>query len=736
MTIRAARWAAVLVFLTMGLLRAAPAWQVPEAEVRLRVLSSSLWTHQVRVDLPESLRGKVQGVRAMLSTKSEVPADLVYLGDQAVAVELAVPRQASRDTAGSKEDSAAPVEVYLLKEPPAKGTATPIAQRVGSLFHRTARRVAQLTTRPFTAEEAVRLLGYASPTLAGRNHSPRAFFYGAWDAVAVGQVPNASRWGTPGENQVAVLQWAADLRIESARAVAFGADQAHVAWFLYVDGKPVADWRTSVPDAADKRFGAVVELGRGFHLLEYIVVQRDGEPVPGVFWRDRGSKEPEPIPPAIQHSVRLPTTVLIENKDGTAGGLSFDRADQRMRARTDDEFLELRLAPARLDGKALPVASLVVNGTPRQDAWVPTPVVPAIRVPFGDQTIEFPARNAWISPLPFEVEVRLAEGPVVLSADQAYPAVVRLDRLDDLEADTAARIRLQWRLLDGSGTMLHTGEIACDPVREGAETAFDLPIVPATRKVEIGAVLDGQEIAPWRSFRILRPEDGLVGLHATGRSLFVGSERALLICAPLAPLAAPAPSNRGGAPHLVILDDFWATVSGPQATLRPEQVLGTEGRYAVFRLAADRDQAVGAAGELRKFELLPPLLDQRADVALLALGREDLQAGAEPRDICRHLLFLAQAARAHDVQPCLMALPSLPNISPEATREAALLVKELGVRLSIPVVDAFSAEQLGFFGDESFAQRFAAPGVTATLATPNDSGRQRLAELVRQVLCP
>lgn len=735
MTIRAAKWAAVLVFLLIGAVGATPDWQVPEAEVRLRVLSSSLWSHQVRVDLPESLRGKVQGVRAMLSTKAEVPADLVYLGDQAVAVELLVPRQASRDMAGSKEESPAPVEVYLLDAPPAKGTATPIAQRIGSLFHRTARRASQLTTSPFTATEAVRLLGQATPSLAGHNRPPRAFFYGAWDAVAVGQVPNPSRWGAPAENQVQVLQWSTDLRIESPRAVAFGADQAHMAWFLYADGQPVADWRTSVPDESGKFLGPVVELAVGFHLLEYIVIQRAGETVPGVFWRDRDGKAPEPIPAAIQHSVRLPTTVLVERKDGLAGGFSFARADQRMRARSDNEFLELQLAPVRTDGKELPAASLVVDGTPQPVAWVPAPVVPAVQVPWGDQTLLFPARNAWISPLPFAVEVRLEEGPVVLSADQPYPAVVRLDRLDGVD-DPAARIRLQWRLLDRTGAALRTEEIPCNTEREGAETSFALPLAPATRTVELRVTLDGLEIAGRQRFGILRPEDSLVGLHAAGRSLFVGNERTVLVCAPLAPLPALPPSGRAGAPHLVILDDFWATVSGPQATLRPEKALGTEGRYAVFRLAADQDRAVGAAGELRKFELLPPLLDQRADAVLLALGREDVQAGVRPQDVCRHLLFLAQAARAHDVQACLMALPSLPGISPEATRETALLVKELGMRLGVPVVDVFSAENLGFFGSQPFAQYFAAAEGTVTLTTPNDAGRQRLADLVRQVLCP
>lgn len=739
MTMRAAKRAAILVLLMAGALWAAPAWQVPEADLRLRVLSSLSRAHQVRVDLPESLRDEVRGVRVMLPGQREVPADLVFLGGRPVAVELAVPRLPASSSAASAGESAAPLEVYLLKAPAPAGTATALAQRAPAVMHRAVRPTQQLTTRPFTAAEAIRLLGDA-PTHSARASTlrprSRTYFYWAYDAPKLGQVPDPARTGDPGENRVGVLHWATDLRIEGTRAVAFGANQEHVAWFLYVDGKPVADWRTSQTEASGARLGAVVELAAGFHLLECVVVQQNGEPLPDVLWRDRGSKSPEPIPAELQNTVRLPNTVLVERKDGPTGGFSLKDVGQRLRARTEDQFFELQLEAVKNGDQDLPAASLLVNGAAVQDAWVRAPVVPPIRVPFGDGSLEFPARNTWLAPSSFEVDVRLTEGPAVLSADQPYPATVRLERLDELSAEVAQQLRIQWVLLDGNGATLRTGEVPCRAERVGAETTFDLPLVAGTHTAELRVTLAGLEVARRRCFRVLRPEDSLVGLQAIGRSLFLNRERAVLVCAPLAALPALPPSGRGGTPHLVILDDFWATVCGPEAMLRPEAILGQQGQFAVFRLAAERDQADGAAGELRKFDLLPPLLDQRADVTLLALGWEDLQAGASARELCRHLLFMAQAAQAHGVRPCLLALPTLPNTSPQATREAALLVKELGVRLNVPVVDAFSAERLGHFAGQPFSQYFAAAQGTVTLTTPNDIGRQRLADLVRQVLCP
>lgn len=737
MTMRAARWTAIWMGLAIGVLPAAPEWQEPRADLRLRVHSTSQWTHPVRVDLPERLSGEVRGVRAMLPGGREVPASPVLLGDRIVAVEVAVPRLGSADRTVPEGEVLAPVEVYLLKEA-AAGSGTPIAQRQPAMLHRAVRSTRQLTTRPFTAAEALRLLGDAPASRRARAaEGPRArtYFYWTWDAAAVGKVPDPAKAGDPGESRVATMHWATALRLEGSQAVAFGANQDHVAWFLYLDGKPVADWRTSVREESGGRFGPVVELDAGLHLFECIVVQQEGEPLPEILWRSRGGKEAAAVPAELQHTIRVPETVLVERRDGPSGGFAFARFEQRLRARTEDAFLDLALAPVQTDGKPLPAAAFVVGGAKRPEAWVRAPFLPPVRVPFGDGELEFPARPGWVAPTTFEVDVRLAEGPAILSAGQAYPAEVRLELLDHLEESAAARLTLHWQQLGPAGKTLRSGSLPLAADRLGAATRFDLPLLDDTHTVELRTCLDGLEVARRRSFRILRPQDDLAGLHASGRSLFLDRERAVLVCAPLAQLATPPRSGRKGAPHLLVLDDFWATVSGPEANFRPEAALGGETDYAVFRLALARGRALGSAGELRKFELLPTLLERQPDEVLLALGRNDLEAGADPRELCRHLLFMAQAAQARGIRPSLLALPSLPGIAPEATREAALLVKELGMRLGVPVVDAFSAERLGHF-DGPFSAYFATADGAVTLTTPNDAGRRLLADLVRQVLCP
>lgn len=734
MSRRAVQWTAILTILALGALGAAPPWQVPEANRRLRLHSSSQWTHMVRVDLPAEWREEIDGVQAMLSGGRNLPAALVRLGGQAVAVELAVPRLGATDRAETEGESLAPVEVYLLTEPVA-GDA-PIAQRMPALFHRAVRPSRQLTTRPFTAEEAIRLLGDAPAPRRGRAAAAtraRTYFYWTWEAPGIGQVAEPEKNATPGENRVAKMHWATALRLETKQAVAFGADQDHVAWFLYLDGKPVADWRTSVPEEKGGRFGPVVELEPGHHLLECIVVQQHGEPLPKILWRQRGSKDASPLPPELQTSVRLPELVLAEQRDGSRGGFALARIEQRLRARTEDQFLDLALAPVQSGGEDLPAPAFLVGGKKVAEAWVRTPFLPPVRVPFGDDELEFPTRQGWVAPTTFEVDVRLEEGPAVLSADQAFPAEVCLELLDHLEEHAAARLRLDWHLLGPDGQSLRSGSLPLDSERLGVATPFAIPLDANARTVEIRTRIDGLDVARRRGFRILRPADSLANLHALGRSLFLGTERAVLVCDPLAPLPAPPPSARRGKPHLVVLDDFWATVSGPEASLRPETLLAGNSAYAVFRLPLGRDR--GAAAELRKFALLPPLLDRGAEAALLALGREDLQAGADPRELSRHLLFMAQAAQAHGIRPSLMALPSLPGVPAEHSREAALLVKELGMRLGIPVVDAFSAERLGHF-DGPFATYFATADGGVTLTTPNDAGRRLLADLVRQVLSP
>ncbi|MBT3287734.1 MAG: hypothetical protein HN380_10345 [Victivallales bacterium] len=739
MILRAAKRAAILILIAAGALRAAPAWQVPGATVRLRALSSSHFPHLARIDLPEALRGETKEVRAMLPGGRALGARLIRMGDVPVAVEVAVPTLRSASTKNTATDSAAPIEVYLLngslKTPPALDTA----QRTPALLHRSVRSTRSLTTRPFTPEEAIRLVG-AAPVLRRKRSSlrnrARTYFYWAWDAVGIGQTLQRSRWADPGERKVAVIHWATDLRIENPRAVAFGANQRNVAWFVYVDGKPVADWHNSSGTPPNPYTGPVVELATGFHLLEYIVVQQHDEPIPQIFWRDRGSKEASPVPTELQHSVRLPTTVLVERQNGEAGGFTFARAEQRLRAYGQDQFLDALLGAPKVSGKVLDAAQWASKSSGDREVFVPIPALPPIRVPFGKETLLFPSRHVWLPPTTFEVDVRIQEAQAVLSSGQPFEAKVDLDRLDHISSEIASRLRLHWLLRDAKGSTLRSGEVVCKADRKGAETALSIAIEATARSLELRVMLDGHEVARRRTLRILRPADSLVGLRAVGRSLFVDRERALLVCNPLAALRPLPPTGRKGTPHLVILDDFWATVSGPEADVRPETVLGEQLPYAVSRLAVPRGRAAGAAGDLRKFGLLPALAERRADATLFALGWEDLQVGASARDLCRHLLFLVQAAHAHGTRPYLMALPSLPDAAPATTREAALLVKGLGFQLGVPVVDAFSAERRGTFDSGLFSQYFTAAQGAVTLSTPNNAGRQRLCELVRQVLRP
>ena len=262
---RAPKWVAALLLTVASLLPAAPDWQVPEADVRLRVLSSSHWTHQIRVDLPLTMRASTKSVRAVLVDKRELPAQLVMLGDVPVAVEVSVPRLPSKTTADTKTDSAAPIEVYLLGTAPKEGAKTAM-QRTPAQLHRSVQSIRRLTTRPFTSPEAMRLIG-AAPKSRSKSAStkkrPRTYFYWTWGAAGVGEIYNRAKWTDPGEKRIATIHWVSDLKSEAPHAVAFGTKQQHVAWFVYVDGKPVADWRTGNLEASGASWGRWSSFPRG-----------------------------------------------------------------------------------------------------------------------------------------------------------------------------------------------------------------------------------------------------------------------------------------------------------------------------------------------------------------------------------------------------------------------------------------------------------------------------------------
>jgi hypothetical protein len=84
--------------------------------------------------------------------------------------------------------------------------------------------------------------------------------------------------------------------------------------------------------------------------------------------------------------------------------------------------------------------------------------------------------------------------------------------------------------------------------------------------------------------------------------------------------------------------------------------------------------------------------------------------------------------------PVLVTVPPLPGIDRDRTRKAALLTKELGFRLGVPVVDTYSRTVRETGAAPGFETRFVLSDGSATLATPDNAGREWLRDQVEAAL--
>jgi hypothetical protein len=137
----------------------------------------------------------------------------------------------------------------------------------------------------------------------------------------------------------------------------------------------------------------------------------------------------------------------------------------------------------------------------------------------------------------------------------------------------------------------------------------------------------------------------------------------------------------------------------------------------------------GTEPELQSIAAFAKLLNMRPEMAVLNLGEQELKDGRTPLTWCRQLLFYAQTCLAAGIEPVLLAYPEIPGIEPAVSRQTALLIKELGLILGVPVVDLYSMRIL-----EEVNTRTWFEDAVAGHQTINQQGKQWLADKVIETL--
>jgi len=140
---------------------------------------------------------------------------------------------------------------------------------------------------------------------------------------------------------------------------------------------------------------------------------------------------------------------------------------------------------------------------------------------------------------------------------------------------------------------------------------------------------------------------------------------------------------------MYFFDDGYGDTHTPVDGLSFEQLLQKKCQLNIGKISLP--DTAGRPTALRGIAVLGKLLAMRPDLAVLNLGTVELHSGISPEQWCQTLLFMSQVCLAANIKPYLLAWPPQPGIATAVARQCALLSKELGLALGVPVIDLYSA---------------------------------------------
>ena len=577
-----------------------------------------------------------------------------------------------------------------------------------------------LTTRPFTPEEFM-VLENRRPT-EGQERWERAFDTPPSEAMT----KRLKKKRRVLRRHVSFTFWQ-----PRGKAIRFGTNRQHVAWFFFVDGKPVAYWRDAEPVGEDYMLGPAQKVSPGFHRVDlFSVAERDQEP-PVPVWNRTGESEPIALSAVV--SPAWPLAVRMQPGSREARGIEFQVLNTFYDCDRHRWFRQVRVTTIGSGVRLVGRGDHATGRNPGSDAdtfVMPGTLLPTVRFGSVDDRVQLSSHFEWGTPMPVRATTQLLDWPLVRVAGEALSIAVEPGFSDDLRRVGAKALQLRWSQLDAEGDGIASGTV---PAASGKRIALELPWRQACRTLILQPMAAGTAVGIPVELAVLHPDADFSGLRAVGRQLFRDETPVTLVCPELfdnGP-AADRVNQFDGLTRLVVVDEYWADENGPGARLAPPQLLAPYLRGTVVdHMPLGNRFERGGAGHLRKFTALGRLGRMKPSIVMLTAGYEGLLAGESPRATARHLLFLCQALLRHGHVPVPVTLPVLPRVTVESVRELGLLEKEFAFRLGIPVVDLYSRLRMQEVDGSDLLGTFAAPSGGITLRTPNDAGRRRIARVL------
>ena len=581
------------------------------------------------------------------------------------------------------------------------------------------RNVRTVTTRAFTAKE---IMGYF-----GELQKSVQFSY----VKNAGEIPAVEQWQLPEKTHIAaLLQWETLFVLSKDAKLSFGSKQPNIAWTMLIDGKAVADWHASEQEK-DGSFCAPVEVSKGLHTFQMLVIQRFGEPLPQALMKDAdgvrqlaGVSAPDfpskvtvefadkekPVAKASREWPRAYGSITTANDGCMGNAVAF--------AKTTVENVEF----TDLEGRAIALA----DSTLIWDASF----MPGVRV----GAFHFPARCRFMPARQIFIRPRITNAPNVLPFGKELELDVAVDAANEAEtvlkfADASMSYR------DRNGVIEMPQSV--QPLGGQRKLLFKVPSMDAFEKggrlptaidVNISFFSGRLLMAVPATLALVHPQDDAVTeLIASGVCLYHGDTPATLVCSrlPKEPLAAKrGVSDKGRKFRCLLLDSFTEDVFAPNASAPLDGLLAKEldGVVEFGEITVGKQE--GTSPNVTMLASFGKLLSAKPDIALLLNGMAVTKSFESPMEATAASLFMVQACIAHGILPILVTMPKLPGVDASAIRLEALYLKEMATAMGVPIVDFYSMD---INGTVKSWQWYNDTASRYTTATPNDEARDVLA---------
>lgn len=450
----------------------------------------------------------------------------------------------------------------------------------------------------------------------------------------------------------------------------FGTTTKECAWFLFVNGKHVCDWKSVEESDGDYFSRAPIGLSEGLHLVDIFI------------FRKRFERNPELM-------------VLKDDKAVPLENLQLVSPDLVSRYHTENPQAPVTAVSPRL--YYLPAQRKLLHGIDMSGSYsiqgyehfadnlflAKEDIRGNVYPEPADKTGFIPALQRYISlPEPVEPDIILEHWPIVLQPGETAEIRGRVSfyknrNFSNKTLRNALTLCVQW---DNERVLIPSGSFE--------EFSVSSKILPTTESIRLSVVAGNATLSRPMEIQLLRPGKRLGNLQGGENGLLSEGIPFIAVCDPPTAEKASEAANVNG---IIIPDDVIGCLNAPgsDVSVRDILFLNADETISINSVPLNDFRFRGVYKPLRPFFALCET-EIRESAVLLLFGAGSLREGEKAQEFCRKLMFTGQYIEALGGVPVPVTLPFLPDVDAERQRLYALYTKETAFRNGWDVIDLYS----------------------------------------------